>query len=268
MYNTIKIKSIKKKGIENTYDCKVFPHNNLFLGNGILTHNSGKSTFARTIARYCCPWFDLNHIAFTSEEFVRITNNCPDYSAVILDESFQSMNARVTMTKAFLRIVNHLQIIRQKHLFILLCLPNFFDLSKNVAIFRSSHLFITYSSQEGRRGSFMAFSRDNKRRLYIKGSKFLDYNAIQSNFRGGYTMNKNVLSETAYEKLKLAHLRSQEKDLLKPTSDSKRDDAIVALYNKKKTKTIEIAEIFGLTTRRIQEIVKAYRENAENETTN
>jgi len=225
---------------------------------------SGKSTFSRTIARYCCPWFNEKYIAFTSEEFVKITNNCPEYSAVVLDESFQSMNARVTMTKAFLRIVNHLQIIRQKHLFILLCLPNFFDLSKNIAIFRSSHLFITYSSTDGLRGRFLAFSRDGKRRLYIKGGKFLDYNAIKSNFRGKYSRNPNIIDERVYEKMKIQHLKAQEIDLFGKTSKPERDDMITAILEKKLLNFDQIAEVSGLSTRRIRQIQETYQKKRWN----
>ena len=81
---------------------------------------SGKSTLARTDAKYCCPWFDIKYIAFTAQEFIRITNTCPDYSSVVLDESFQSLNSKITMSKPFQRIINHLQLIRQKRLFVFL----------------------------------------------------------------------------------------------------------------------------------------------------
>ena len=226
---------------------------------------AGKSTFSRTLARYCCPWFDNEYVAFTSEEFVKITNNCPEFSSVILDESFQSMNARVTMTKAFLQIVNHLQIIRQRHLYVFLCLPNFFDLSKNIAIFRSSHLFIVYADQEGRRGRFLAFSRDGKRRLYIRGSKFLDYNAVKSNFKGKYSLNPNILDESIYEGRKFGHLKAQETDLLQITSKSERDDVLVAILRKKLLNLNQIAEISGLSTRRIRQIQETYQKSAENE---
>lgn len=176
---------------------------------------SGKSTLARCLARYCCPWFDLPHVAFTVDEFIKLTNNCPEYSSVILDESFQSLNSRVTMSPAFLRIINHLQIIRQKHLFIFLCLPNFFDLSKGVAIFRASHLFVTYASNDGKRGKYLAWDRSGKRRLYIRGQKYLNYNAVVANVRGKFITMKKIMSEVEYEKKKRKHLMDQEQTLIK-----------------------------------------------------
>jgi DNA polymerase III delta prime subunit len=166
---------------------------------------AGKSTLAQTLARYLCPSFDSTYIAFTAEEFIEITNNCPEHSSVVLDESFASLNAKVSMSNDFIKIVNHLQLIRQKHLFIFLCLPNFFDLSKGVAVFRASHLFVAYPTEDGDRGRFLAFDRDAKRKLYIKGSKFMDYNAEKANYFGQFWQN-DVVPEMIYEGLKKKHL--------------------------------------------------------------
>lgn len=216
---------------------------------------SGKSTFARTIARYCCPWFDLSYVAFTDDEFIEITSNAPDFSAVILDESFQSLNSKVIWTPEFLRIVNHIQIIRQKHLFIILCLPNFFDLSKGMAIFRASHLFVTYATEKGRRGRFLGFGRDAKRKLYIKGSKFMDYDCVRANITGKYTLNKNILSENLYEERKIQHLLEEQKKILrKKTKKTDRDELICKLRYEEGWKRKRLAEFVGLDETSISKI--------------
>lgn len=219
---------------------------------------SGKSTLAKgTIAPYCCPWFDKSYIAFSDEDFIKITNSAPEYSAVVLDESFASLNSRVTMTSAFLRIINHLQILRQKHLFIILCLPNFFDLSKGIAIFRASHLFVTYASKEGDRGRFLAFGRDTKRRLYVKGCKFMNYNAVKSDFIGRFTKNKNIISEEKYDKLKLKHLLAQQKEFEdKSHIKSDRDNLLYALRWKERFNVTKLAKISGLKERRVYQITE------------
>jgi len=225
---------------------------------------SGKSTFARTIARYCCPWFNEKYIAFTDEEFIRITSTCENNSAVILDESFQSLNARMTMSKSFLRIINHLQIIRQKNLYVILCLPNFFDLSKGVAVFRASHLFITYASADGMRGKFLAFGRDEKRRLYVKGGKFMNYNAVKANFMGRYTTNENIVKEKVYERMKLKHLLLEQQKLEKKSAKPDRDAIILNLrYQEKKTMQ-QIAKICGLTDGAVSKIITKHQERAKN----
>ena len=143
----------------------------------------GKSTLAQSVAKFLDPNFTIDNICMTADEFVEKTTTLPKHSAVILDESFASLNSRVATSRDFLRILNHLQIIRQRNLFVMLCLPNFFDLGKPISIYRSQHLFVVYGSEYGKRGDFAAFGRDKKRNLYIKGIKFLNYHAEKPNFR-------------------------------------------------------------------------------------
>lgn len=248
-----KIKSIKKIGKMKTYDLYTPIHHNFLLDNGILSHNSGKSTLARTtIAPYLAKTLDNIYIVFDGDEFVRISNECPENSVVLIDEGFADWNSRQSTRNAFLKLVNHAQLIRQKHLYILICLPNFFDLSKTMAIFRSSHLFVTYANDKGHRGQFLAFGRDRKRELYIKGSKYMDYNCVRSNFVGNFRMNKGLMDDEGYEKLKRRHLLMQNSELSKP--DSLRvdrahfitDNAIINL-KRKGFKQKEMAEILGIS---------------------
>ena len=249
---TIKIKSIKKKKIEETYDLKVYPNNNFFLSNGILTHNSGKSTLMRTtIAPYLGKTLEDIKIVFTAEEFIEVSNNCPDNSVIIVDEGFADWNSRQATRNDFLKLINHAQLIRQKHLYILICLPNFFDLSKTIAIFRSSHLFVTYANDNGKRGYFLAFGRDKKRELFIKGSKYMDYNCVKANFVGNFRMNKGLMDDEAYEKQKKRHLLEQGKSLTKPNEgrvDRAKfitENAIINL-KRKGFKQKEMAQILGI----------------------
>jgi adenylate kinase family enzyme len=221
---------------------------------------SGKSTLARGFARYLCPWFDLKYIAFSGDEFVDITNECPEYSSVILDESFASLNSKVTMTEDFIKIINHLQLIRQKHLFIFLCLPNFFDLAKSIAIFRSSHLFVTYADDEGDRGPFLVFDRDNKRKLYVKGGKFMDYNAQKANFYATFYENQDVLDINAYDKLKNEHLNAQKKeDLEKVHHKAQRNEILWKLYSEHAWNVQDLSKLAGIDEKSIYKAIKPYR---------
>lgn len=221
---------------------------------------SGKSTLARTCAKYCCPWFDLNYIAFTADEFVEISNKCEEYSSIILDESFQALNSRTTMSPDFLKIINHLQILRQKHLFIFLCLPNFFDLAKNIAIFRASHLFVTYPNNEGDRGPFLAFDRRTKTKLYVKGMRFMDYNAEKANYLGDFWENPNIIDLDAYEEMKKKHLLAQEEEIeIKNKSNYDRDEVIYRLNIEEHFKTIKLSDLFKVKQDTIRKIIRNYR---------
>ena len=171
---------------------------------------AGKSTFAMQGARYLDPNFDESKIAFNAEQFIKITNDAEPYSAVVLDESFHDLNSRSKMSYAFMEVVGHLQLLRQKRLYIFLCLPNFFDLSQDIAIFRASHLFYVYEYDNGMRGRFRFYDRNSKTRLYVMGKKFMNYDCVRGIFFGNF-YDDEVVDEEKYLKMKEEHLKSQEK---------------------------------------------------------
>lgn len=187
----------------------------------------GKSNFAISLCRYFDKNFSLDNIAMSDTEFIEITTKAKPRSAIMLDESFASLNSRISMTSSFLRIINHLQIIRQKNLFIVLCLPNFFDLQKGISIYRSSHLFVVYGEKFGHRGSFAAWGREEKKMLYINGLKYMNYHAVKPNFRGRFVKQK-AIDEEAYKEKKMLHLLQQEQqEMHKTTKASRQRDRCV-----------------------------------------
>lgn len=221
---------------------------------------AGKSTFARnTVAKYCCPWFSDKYTAMTDKEFIYITKKCRPNSSVVLDESFASMNTKLIFSPEFIRIVNHLQIIRQKNLYIFLCLPNFFDLGKSMAIFRSSHLFVTYAQEDGSRGYFLAFGREEKRKLYVKGSKFMDYYAEDPNFKGRFFKNAFVNDEEAYLKKKMDNLQEKDRKVkVKGKDYYKIHEAMQKLYAQEKMNMIKIGKLFGVTQETVRLMIRDF----------
>ncbi|KKL55534.1 hypothetical protein LCGC14_2254450 [marine sediment metagenome] len=218
---------------------------------------AGKTTLSFNLASYVCSWFTLKYVCFTAAEFIRVTTECPQYSAVVLDESFESFNSKGSMTKEFKQILNHLQIIRQKNLFILLNLPNFFDLSKNVAVFLASHLFFVYSTREGDRGRFLVFDRDAKRELYVKGSRYMDYSCVNANFRARFYVNKGmILDESEYESKKLKFFREQNEKIKSQNTISDRNTIIYRLKKEKDWGSKELGLFFRLHPTHIDKIIK------------
>lgn len=167
----------------------------------------GKSTFAQGFCKALDNTFNIDRICFTAQEFVEKTSTGTKGQAFMLDESFADLNSKASSSPDFIKIINHLQLIRQRGLYLILILPDFFSLSKNVAIFRANHLFVVYHDNY-QRGRFCAFDRDRKRTLYLKGKQFLNYQCVPPNFRGRFT-KKWVVSEELYEKRKYEHLISQ-----------------------------------------------------------
>lgn len=226
---------------------------------------TGKSTFARGLAKYCCPWFSIDDIVFTADDFIKRTSECPEYSAVVYDECFEGMNSRVTLSPDFRRIVNHLQLLRKRHLFIFLCLPNFFDLSKTLAVFRTSHLFVTYATEEGRRGRVMAFSREAKRNLFIQGQKFMNYGAVRSNFQTTFGKNAWIINEDEYEKKKDATLLARARELeakgkSKVSGAEKRTARIMVSLLEHGYSRTRVAELMSMTPDNVRMTLKHYRD--------
>jgi len=250
------------------------------------TSGTGKSQFAKnTLAPYCCRWFSTKYIALTAKEFINITTKCPMYSSVMLDESFAPLNSRIMFTPEFLRIVNHLQLVRQKRLFIFLCLPNYFDLAKGISIFRSNHLFVPYETKDGKRGNFAAFDRTAKRELFVLGQKFMNYNAREPSFRGRFFKNSEVVDEEIYQIKKKRHFIRQNKKLVsgRPTVQKEWDKNkfVYELYHyfRKKYKELhpeskkpfavakDFASALDMTEEGVISIIRRYR-NKLNEAEN
>jgi hypothetical protein len=102
----------------------------------------GKSTFAQGLAKYLDPNFTSYQICFTAKEFITKTEAGKPGQAFILDESFADMNSTMYKDPEFVALLNHIQAVRQRNLYLLIVLPDFFTLIKNVAVFRASHLFV------------------------------------------------------------------------------------------------------------------------------
>lgn len=218
----------------------------------------GKSTFAQQLCKYLDPTFNTEErICFKGtgpDGLIERTSRAKQGQAFMLDESFEDMNTSVTRSPEFVKIINHLQLIRQKNLFIVLCLPNFFDLSKGIAIFRSHHLFVIYADKFAR-GRFTAFDRIKKKLLYVKGKQFMNYNAEKSNFYGKFT-KKWVVDEDLYLKLKHKHLVEQGKDVdRKSRFQRERNKLVEHCFRDKKYTINELMEILNKSQKSIYNMI-------------
>lgn len=197
----------------------------------------GKSTFAQALAKFLDPTFNVDRICFTGREFRDKTVQGSIGQAYVLDESFADMNTSLSKDPDFIATVNHMQLIRQKNLFIILVLPDFFSLSKNIAIFRASHLFIPYSV-DYTHGDVAVFDRETKRELYIKGKQFLNYQAVQPNFRTDFQMGWFV-DEEIYKQRKEQHLIEQSKVKEKGAKASNQRNLLCYLLHKETKMTLK-----------------------------
>lgn len=157
---------------------------------------SGKSVLAQQIGKFVDPTLNLERIVFNSTDFINVCKKATKGQCIIYDESFNDLSSDRTMSEITHCIRGVLAEIRQKQLFILFVIPSFFDLTKGVALWRSTFLICVYTDKHYNRGYFKFFNYDAKKELYIKGKKFYNDNCVKPNFRGrfydGYTVDRQA----------------------------------------------------------------------------
>jgi len=172
----------------------------IFLIDGM--EGSGKSTLAATLACYLDPTFNLDRMCFEAKEFIEKVTTAQKFQCVVLDEAFAALNSRQALSRVNRAIIGMLSEIRAKNLFIIVILPSFFDLDKNIALWRSKILLHVYL-KNGRRGQFSVFDYEKKKLLYMMGKKFYSYAKPRANFVARF--NKDFpLDKEEYNKRKFA----------------------------------------------------------------
>jgi predicted XRE-type DNA-binding protein len=147
-----------------------------------------------------------------------------------------------------------MQTIGQNNLYHIFVLPDFFSLSKTVANFRTSHLFVVYA-EDYERGRFAAFGRLKKAKLYEDGKRYSNYQATEPNFRGRY-VGKWFLDEEKYKVLKKKHQEEQAKVVVKVSKGNmQRDKLIKWLVEKEGYKEQEIGDVLGVSQPAISMVI-------------
>ncbi len=224
---------------------------------------NGKSTLITQVASFCDPTFSEKRMYQTTKAFVEGLKNADMNTAHCLDESYDGLNSSQIRTAIGRTVMNIMNIIRQKRLYIFIALPDFFDLSKNIAIFRSRWLLHCYEKEFGDIGYFAAFDRESKKMLYIKGKKEENYNAQKASFYGSFTkaIPPNV-NWKKYIEMKDAGLQGvfvQQKE--ETYSKKHRDKLIVLLYNEYNVDTKFLSEYLDMNRRSIQGIISNYKKS-------
>lgn len=159
----------------------------------------GKSVLAMQHARHLDPNFNLDHVVFTADDFIKIIKDSKTKkgTAIVLDETFNAANSRASLTEINRSMIALATEMRQKNLFILLVLPSFFDLDRYFALWRSRALFHVYFTPDEDR-HYIIFPKDAKKLLYLSGKKTYNYNYPKSPFPPSKFFNQYVVDEDDY----------------------------------------------------------------------
>lgn len=192
-----------------------------FLGiisSSTLEVGTGKSAFAQQtgeawislvneVHKLNVPDITMKNIVFKPKDLIERAFQVPRYSVVIVDE-WEDIHywSELGMTlRQFFRKC------RQLNLFIMVIIPNFFQLPISYAITRS--VFFVDVRFEGKfeRGYFRFYNFERKKDLYLYGRKTQNYNIVKPNFIGRFTDGYGV-NEKEYRAAKLKDMMDSEED--------------------------------------------------------
>jgi hypothetical protein len=146
---------------------------------------AGKTTLGVQIAKIIDPTFCSERICFEPDEFMEKAIGAKKYQVVLLDEAYRSWASTKSLTDLTFRLNSMMMEIRQKNLVFIIILPFFFNLNKTIALGRVDTFIHVYTRPDGRRGNFMYFDDNKKKRLYIFGLKTFDYHSTRPLFPPG-----------------------------------------------------------------------------------
>jgi len=217
-----------KKANKNDIDFKI-----LISGNG-MTRN-GKTTFGGgTTATYLDKNYPHNwrkQTCFAGDRLIEMGNKLNPGDVLVYDEARETLNTSNQLSRYCQDLFNFFSQCGSKNLFIIIILPEFFELPKSITINQSIYLVNCMFKNGFTRGYADFFNYRQKKYLYIAGKKWFDYQAVKSSFKMTFTKFFPI-NIGEYEKLKLSELERYRKEYKKGNTTT--------AYNKlrKQTKTL------------------------------
>ena len=217
---------------------------------------TGKSVFAQ---HYCevfneemkkqhgieVPFTEKN-VVFRPEKLMQIAPKLPKYSAIILDE----WDEKNYLDQLSVALRSFFRKCRQLNQFMVIIIPDYFQLPKGYAISRSVCAIDVKFVGEFQRGHFDFYSFNRKKELYIKGKKTYDYKTVRPNFYGRFP-DGYAIGEKEYRKAKRMDMAEVDVKEQKNTSEVHIKAKVFAEMREKTERTFSIkqlAESFGVST--------------------
>jgi len=136
---------------------------------------SGKSVLGMLIGWYLSKGkIGIQNFARGLEDAANKIANLPDKSVLIVDEGSLVFSSKDSQSGAQKKLIKLMDVVGQKNMIFIICLPCFFDLNKTVAVRRSLFLCHVSPGDEYKRGTFVYWGEKDKKKLYIFGKKNYD----------------------------------------------------------------------------------------------
>jgi len=225
----------------------------------------GKSVLAQQIGKYVDPSLNLDRICFTGEEFKTAVLKAKKGQCVIYDEAITGAFSREAIQMMNVILIKMMAQIRQKNLFVLFVLPSFFDLDKNLSIWRSKFLIHCHYGKKYERGYFKFANLEKKKTIYIEGQKMYKYPKEPSkwNFWGRFPKYYTV-DEKKYREKKLKSLTESDYEVISLRKVRSQRDSLVLLLNNlgySQTEISEFSNMFdeGISQKQVSNILLKYQ---------
>ena len=241
---------------------------------------TGKTHIAQQAGAYCAEKlgtpFDASNLVFGSKALIRkghelykkgLTN-----SVIIYDEAREGLDAKKIMQGFVQDLLDFLNECGMYNHLLILVLPDFFELPKSIAINRSTGLINVMSHEELRtdnegnkvfgwvRGRWEYFNRKAKKKLYINGKKYYDYEAFKRTSYGDFRKYW-IIDESIYTKNKLEFLRRNRKN--KDMRFSYCLKALCGLVSQREAVKLLKKAGFGMTQARISQVIRELEEETK-----
>ena len=161
------------------------------------------------------PWDLKQNLVFHASTLIEQGMALPKYSALVYDEAGEALESVKVLKTVTKKVNDFLREAGQLNLLSILILPEYFDLPKGIALTRSQILIDVDYTIDGKtgifqRGKFKFYSEKNKKLLYLKGKKELNYKAHKSDWQfPGEFYNVYTVDEKVYRKMKQEALASR-----------------------------------------------------------
>lgn len=183
----------------------------------------GKSMLAQQTGYYCAYMlnrpFSVDNIFFSGQDMRVKASDMPP-SVIILDESRRDLSSTKTLREETQNLIDFFNETGVLNHLIIVVIPDYFDLTKNIATGHSKYLINCFVKgeikqnergepvEEYKRGYFEFFGENRKKLLYLRGKKEHDYKAVNYNFWGEFR-KRWIVDEGEYERRKRAFIKSE-----------------------------------------------------------
>jgi len=224
---------------------------------------AGKSVLGLQICKYIDHTFCLERVGMTGEETAKIIRKATTNQGVQYDEGFTGLSSRAALSQINKMLVSLFMQVRQKNLFIVICIPSIFMLDKYAAMFRTKALIHVYESRN--RHLFFVFNRKHKKQLLLEGSKTYAYGKsikkmpiFKGEFRGQYPID-----EKAYRDKKARAMNKTDEYIVEKGIED-RNQLIYIIHKEFNLTGVEVSNIldeydFPIKVRQVQRIIAKMR---------